>query len=504
MDILCTRPGCARINSFADLDQRNTLQTAQQKFCTSCGMPLILGGRYLPVKLLGQGGFGAAFLAIDRFTPTMRFCVVKQFQPSGDLSQAQIDLALKLFEREAEVLEQLGNKQDQIPDLFAFFPLMVDNARLGKADRFFYLVQEFISGKNLEEELLKKGTFSEDEIIFVLEEMLKVLDFVHSKGSIHRDIKPSNIMRDQDGRLFLLDFGAVKQIAAAGLVPGGASTGIYSMGFAPPEQMTGGQVYPATDLYALAVTCLYLLTGKTAQELFDSYHNVWNWRTFAPTTSDRLGQILDRLLLPTPKDRYQSAQEVLEALKLTVPALNPPIAQAPNTKLQPPPSAPPTVNNPPSPANVTPAVNPPPNVPVKSSPRPAFSTLELLGGAAFTGFESALVWIAATSLIPSSSISMGIWGMVTGGLIFAQWKRVIERFDLLIIAVLSSLPFWFLPWLPQRLTLIAALKISLTQVLPSLGHPVFAVLAIAVFSALVLVAIISLFQLIYQLLKRLL
>ena len=313
MDILCTRPGCDRLNNFPDLDNRNTLQTAQQKFCTRCGMPLILAGRYLTVKLLGQGGFGAAFLALDRFTPTMRFCVVKQFQPTGNLNAQQLAIAEGLFEREATVLEQLGNKHEQIPDLYAFFPLIVDNPQAGKPDQFFYLVQEFINGKNLEQELDRTGPFSESAVKIVLEEMLKVLNFVHSKGSIHRDIKPSNIMRDQEGKLYLLDFGAVKQIAA-GNVPGGGSTGIYSMGFAPPEQMSGNQVYPATDLYALGVTCLYLLTGKSAQDLYDPYHTTWNWRTYAPSVSDRLGQVLDRLLLPAPKDRYQSAIEVLEAL----------------------------------------------------------------------------------------------------------------------------------------------------------------------------------------------
>jgi serine/threonine-protein kinase len=113
MDILCTRPGCDRLNNFPDLDNRNTLQTAQQKFCTRCGMPLILAGRYLTVKLLGQGGFGAAFLALDRFTPTTRFCVVKQFQPTGNLNAQQLAIAEGLFEREATVLEQLGSKYDK-------------------------------------------------------------------------------------------------------------------------------------------------------------------------------------------------------------------------------------------------------------------------------------------------------------------------------------------------------------------------------------------------------
>jgi serine/threonine protein kinase len=273
MELHCTRPGCPRPeNFFTDLDNTATLQTAQQKYCTACGMPLILVGRYLPSKLLGKGGFGAAFLARDRYTPGMRQCVVKHFQPSGDLSPQQLEIAQKLFEREAEVLEQLGRRHPQIPDLFAFFPLSVPSLQRGKEDQFFYLVQEFIDGKDLENELARRGKYSEAEVLEVLREILKVLKFVHDHHSIHRDIKPSNIMRDRTGRLYLLDFGAVKQVTkAAPGTPAGRSTGIYSMGFAPPEQMAGSQVYPSTDLYALAVTIVTLLTGKEAGELYDSY-----------------------------------------------------------------------------------------------------------------------------------------------------------------------------------------------------------------------------------------
>jgi len=510
MDILCTRPACDRLNNFPDLDNRNTLQTAQQKFCTRCGMPLILAGRYLPVKLLGQGGFGAAFLALDRFTPTMRFCVVKQFQPTGNLNAQQLAIAEGLFEREATVLEQLGNKNEQIPDLYAFFPLIVDNLQVGKPDQFFYLVQEFINGENLEEELARTGPFSEAAVKEVMEEMLKVLRFVHSKGSIHRDIKPSNIMRNQEGKLYLLDFGAVKQIAA-GNVPGGGSTGIYSMGFAPPEQMSGNQVYPATDLYALGVTCLYLLTGKSAQDLYDPYHTTWNWRTYVPTVSDRLGQVLDRLLLPAPKDRYQSAIEVLEAL-------NEPIA---NPLVQPPQPPQPQPPQPPSPAtNIqqpkkqpfpsTMSV-PPPNqtapvkhvIPGQPSVKSSFSTLELLSNAAFLGFEGSLIGIAATSLFPATGISAGIAGMAIAGMMFAQGRRVIEKWDFLLIAGISLIPFFFLTIL-HKSSIIGQLQPVLSAAIPIFQNPFFVILVIASFVGLSLIAIVALFRLIYQLLMSLL
>ena len=142
----------------------------------------------------------------------MRQCVVKQFLPAGDLSPTQLQLAQDLFEREAVVLEEIGSQHDQIPDLFAFFPVIVPGLQANQPHQFFYLVQEYIDGENLEEELGSKGEFSETEILFLMRSMLPVLQFVHDKNIIHRDIKPSNIMRHRNGKLFLLDFGAVKQV----------------------------------------------------------------------------------------------------------------------------------------------------------------------------------------------------------------------------------------------------------------------------------------------------
>ncbi|WP_088891896.1 serine/threonine-protein kinase [Leptolyngbya ohadii] len=307
MEVYCTRPSCPRpLNHFADLDNSATLKTIPQKYCTACGLELLLAGRYFAVKLLGQGGFGTAYLARDRYTPAMRFCVVKQFQPSTQLTSQQLEIAQNLFEREGQVLEELGT-HPQIPDLLAFFALPVTRRYANDPDQFFYLVQEFIDGQNLEQELEQQGRFSEAKTLALLESLLPVLQFVHDRGSIHRDIKPSNIMRRKDGTLFLLDFGAVKQATASN--PGQAqssSTGIYSQGFAPPEQMKGNQVYPATDLYALAVTCLMLLTREQPQDLYDTYKDEWSWHSHVKV-SDRLATVLDKMLMLTPSHNSGTA-----------------------------------------------------------------------------------------------------------------------------------------------------------------------------------------------------
>ena len=480
MEIYCTRSGCPRPNNhFADLDDRTTLKTAQQKFCTACGMPLILAGRYIPSRLLGQGGFGAAFLARDRFTPALRQCVVKQFQPTGDLNPQQLIIAQNLFEREAETLEVLGSTHPQIPDLFAFFPLTTPGIQAGTEDQFFYLVQEFIDGQDLEAELRTKGQFSETEALEVLQEILNVLKFVHDNGSIHRDIKPSNIMRDRRGRLFLLDFGAVKQVTtgAAAAAGSGRSTGIYSMGYAPPEQMSGGQVYPSTDLYALAVTVITLLTGKDAGELFDSYNNHWNWRSYAPV-SKTLADVLDRMLLSAPNQRFQSAQDVLDALapKQTIPL---PVTLPPQPTYTPPTAMPPVAQP------ITVAPTPVTPTPVASNPQPisrkhTFSLIEILGGGAFTGFEGGLLFVALSKFLGISAISLGILGMIVGGLVFAQYRRIIEGKDLLIIAGITAVFAFFFPGsmpLPNAIT-------------------------IAVVASLAGIAVTALFRLIYLLLSR--
>lgn len=456
MEVYCTRSGCPRPqNYFVDLDDSAKLKTIQQKYCTACGMPLILVGRYLPLQLLGKGGFGAAFLARDRYTPGMRRCVVKQFQPSGNLTQAQLQIAQQLFEREAEVLEELGNQHDQIPNLYAFFELTVPSLQPNRQDKFFYLVQEYIDGKNLEEELQEKGKFFATEVVELLQAILPVVQFIHEHGSIHRDIKPSNIMRHRNGRLYLLDFGAVKQVTTAVTQTKG-STGIYSQGYAPPEQMSGGNVYPSTDLYALAVTAIILLTGKEPAELFDAYNNRWNWRTNT-TIPTAIADILDRMLLASPHQRFQSAQEVLSAIAS---AITPPLASPP----------------PPSTAKTVPYST---QAPLR---QPAFSTLELLSSTGLSGFAGGLIGITIYNLLNSLPIALGVTALILGGLIFAQTRRLINIKDLLILLGIALAIILFIPGLLS-------------------GQTISSVLIVALVTGAAAIAFTALFRLIYKLLS---
>src|ERR671933_63504 len=161
-----------------------------------------LSGRYKIVKHLGGGGFGQTYIAEDLQLPGNPLCVVKQLKPKAT-EQLALQIARRLFDREAQVLYQLGN-HDQIPRLLAHF----------EEEQEFYLVQEFIEGHELRQEMPIGVHLSETQVIAILQDILKVLEFVHQQDVIHRDIKPSNLIRrKRDGKIFLIDFGAVKQLS---------------------------------------------------------------------------------------------------------------------------------------------------------------------------------------------------------------------------------------------------------------------------------------------------
>jgi WD40 repeat protein len=282
------------------------------QFCLNCGSKLLLRERYRALKPLGRGGFGRTFLAVDEDKPSKPRCAIKQFFP---LSQgtSSAEKAAELFNREAVRLDELG-KHPQIPELLAHF----------QQERYQYLVQEFIEGQNLQQELARAGAFSENQIRSLLNDLLPLLQFVHSRSVIHRDIKPPNIIRRRlsepsiiytyptlTAELVLVDFGAAK------VVEGSRETGtvIGSPEFVAPEQIRGQAVY-ASDLYSLGVTCIYLLTQVSPFDLFDINQDAWVWRDFLKVQIDpKLGRILDKMLEPSLSRRYKSATDAIEDLQ---------------------------------------------------------------------------------------------------------------------------------------------------------------------------------------------
>ena len=272
------------------------------KSCQRCGSILLLGDRYRAVGCLGAGGMSRTFFAVDEHrldTP----CVIKQFSTSQQKSAALKKL-IQLFKQEAVRLRDLG-KHPQIPDLLAFF----------EQERRLYLVQEFIDGPDLLKELKQKGALSEQQVRQVLTDLLPVLQFVHDHQVIHRDIKPANIIRRRDGSLVLIDFGVAKQLNST--VPSTSQTITGTLGYMAPEQMRG-MVFPASDLYALGVSCIRLLTGclpksDSSDQLFDPMKMQWKWQERV-SVSRNLEIVLDKLLQDKVSDRYQSAAEVLQAL----------------------------------------------------------------------------------------------------------------------------------------------------------------------------------------------
>lgn len=274
------------------------------KFCQSCGSKLLLQGRYRALQLIGQGGFGRTFLAVDEEQSPTPSCVIKQFFPQAQ-GIANRQKAAELFEQEAVRLAELG-KHPQIPEFIAHFEQ--DNRQ--------YLVQQFIEGENLSKVLKTEGIFNERQIRDLLHSLLPVVEFIHTHNVIHRDIKPENIIRRDDGQLLLVDFGAAKYATGTALARTG--TVIGSAGYAAPEQ-AGGKAVFSSDLYSLGVTCLHLLTQTEPFDLYSFSEATWVWRNYLsrPVTR-RLGQILDKMVEMATSRRFQSAVEVLDALNSRV------------------------------------------------------------------------------------------------------------------------------------------------------------------------------------------
>ncbi|MHC5937290.1 SUMF1/EgtB/PvdO family nonheme iron enzyme [Nostoc sp.] len=304
---ICQNPNCS-----------NPFNSDSNRFCVSCGQSnfgKFLRNRYRVLRLLGEGGFSRTYATedVDRLNAP---CVIKQFFPQFQ-GTGQRTKAAEFFKEEAFRLYELGENHTQIPRLLAYF----------EQGSSLYLVQEFIQGKTLLQEV-QQQIYGEKQIWKLLADLLPVLEFIHTHNVIHRDIKPENIIRRaSDEKPVLIDFGGAKQVTQTSL--GRQATVIYTLGYAPTEQMAGFACH-GSDLYALGVTCVRLLTqclplqdasGQINDPIYDAMNAKWLWRERLQkkgiTISDDLGRILDKLLKHLASERYQTAIEVINDLKFT-------------------------------------------------------------------------------------------------------------------------------------------------------------------------------------------
>jgi serine/threonine-protein kinase len=269
----------------------------------------IIDKRYHIIQNLGKGGFGTTFLAKDTKRPGNPLCVVKQFTPAST-DPAILTILKKLFDQEAVTLETLG-KHEQIPQLLAHI----------EEYQKFYIIQEYIEGNDLSDELISGQKMSESDVIKLLIEILEVLEFVHKYKVIHRDIKPDNIRRRQlDNTIFLIDFGAVKEVRTQVVNSQGQITStviIGTPGYMPLEQQRG-KPQLSSDVYAVGIIAIQALTGLLPDKLEeDTRTGEIIWRKYA-TVSSKLETVLDKMVSYDFRNRYPTVKEALQAVKSLV------------------------------------------------------------------------------------------------------------------------------------------------------------------------------------------
>jgi serine/threonine-protein kinase len=363
----------------------------------------VLDGRYEVLQPLGKGGFGQTYLAKDTRIPGNPICVVKKLH-SNIANPQELQFAQQLFQREAETLARLGH-HDQIPRLLAYF------SQGGE----FYLVEDYIQGQPLDQELTPGRRWSETQVLQFLTDTLGILSFVHGQGVIHRDLKPGNLIRRAtDQKLVLIDFGAIKTIQQSGLTPQDHSiaapgTQIGTAGYMPPEQAQG-KPRPSSDIYALGMIAIQALTGQPPFQLPDDLNTgeiLWqDWATASPG----LVQLINQMVRYHFQDRFGSVQQVQQALQHLQSAPNHPFP-GPNPSPSPVPipiaPAPAPVAPPGYPATgSTVAVAPgaPPSGPQGQPVVPSYGTER-----SFSSLMTWLVGIAIALLIPAIGIGAWFW-----------------------------------------------------------------------------------------------
>jgi serine/threonine protein kinase len=281
-----------------------------------------LAGHYQVVRHLGGGSFGQTFLAKDKHLPGAPLFVIKQLKPKVEDAET-LEIAKRLFNREAETLYKLGN-HDRIPRLMAHF----------EQDGEFYLVQEYIEGRSLETEIRPGKQWSETDVVVLLRNTLEVLAFIHQQNVIHRDIKPANLIeRAKDNKIVLIDFGAVKEISSQTADKLGQRSdetiAIGTLDYMPNEQIAGHPQF-ASDIYAVGMMCLQALTGLIPKDLpRDARTNEYSCALCGDRAKIRISQglaaILDNMVRYDYRQRYEDATVALQDLEQINNAIEPTI-----------------------------------------------------------------------------------------------------------------------------------------------------------------------------------
>jgi eukaryotic-like serine/threonine-protein kinase len=260
----------------------------------------IIYGRYRIISVIGEGGFGKTYKVEDVQSPGI-VCLIKYLSPQSN-NPSVLKIAEERFRKEADILRRLGSYNQRVPQLYNYF----------EENQKFYLVQEYIEGHNLQEEITTQ-TLSEKQVIDALYDVLTTLDYLSINHVIHRDIKPANLVRrKRDNKIFLIDFGAVKEVAVLAVNHEGQTVATIAIGtpyYMPPEQRLGRPEF-ASDIYALGITALALLTGRIPQKN-NTDEVIWN----GIQVSQDFGKILEKMLRPQLYERYKTASEVLVDLE---------------------------------------------------------------------------------------------------------------------------------------------------------------------------------------------
>jgi len=263
---------------------------------------VLFGGRYEIMGVLGQGGMGAVYKARDRELD--RLIALKVIRP-----ELATDPAILLrFKQELILSRNVTHKN------------VVRIFDLGEAEGIRFISMEYVDGEDLRTILRRQGKFPPAEAIAVVEQVCRALDTAHSEGVIHRDLKPQNIMRDQHGRIVVMDFGLARSLGESGMTQTGAIVG--TMEYMSPEQAMGSALDQRSDIFSVGLIFFELLTGKAPYQADTAIASLMKrTREEAQSAADvdasvprSLSAIVSRCLEREPANRYHSAVELLQQL----------------------------------------------------------------------------------------------------------------------------------------------------------------------------------------------